>query len=311
MNKITKVVLTTILILTTIAGCSALKAQAEPIKPSVVILDTSIDASLPIFKGRVIQEVCVLEHVLTVCPNNTQFQEGSGSASSLAPQILKSAGFRHGTAMASIAVKTNAYVNVVFVRIVGYYNGYRVNPTATSVIRALDWVIANKDKYNIAAVAMSQSTHDATSLKQLCPNNLITPYADKLKELNIGLFFPAGNDGDLKQVDYPSCIPQAITVGSVDRKNIIATYSNGTPSTVDFYALGHHQDAVFPGGEITTVVGTSAANQVAAMQWATVKMIKPSLTYDELYNLLKSTATIVENGKVKGGSLINIEKATK
>lgn len=309
MNKITKVALTTILILTTIAGCSALKAQAEPIKPSVVILDTSIDASLPIFKGRLVQEVCTLEW--PVCSNQSMFQEGPGSASSLALSILKSAGFRHGTQMASISVKTNSAVNLVFVRIVGYGNGYRYNPTAVSVTKALDWVIANKDKYNIAAVAMSQSTHDAKTLKALCPTNTITPYVDKLKQLNIGVFFPAGNDGDLNQVDYPSCIPQAITVGAVDKRNIIATYSNGTPTSVDFYALGHHQDAVSPGGEITTVVGTSAANQVAAMQWATVRMVKPTLTYDELYLLLKSTATIVENGKVKGGSLINIEKATK
>ena len=158
---------------------------------------------------------------------------------------------------------------------------------------------------------MSQSTHDKLTLAKLCPTNELSPYVDNLISKNIALFLPAGNDADLKNVDYPSCIPNAITVGALDKKGNIATYSNGNPSNVDFYALGHITTAINPTGQVEAVVGTSASTQIAAMQWATVKMMKPALTYSELLNLLNTTSNTVINGTIKGGKSINIEKAIK
>lgn len=309
MNKTTKAFLAVLLTFTTAVGFTALEAQAEPIKPSVVVIDTAIDASLPVFKGRLIQEVCAMEW--TLCPNGTGFQEGPGSASTIPFTALKSSSFNHGTQMASIAVNANAYVNIIFIRIVGLtQQGYRASTTEASVVKALDWVIANKDKYAIASVAMSQGNHDLATYNILCPKSNLIKYIDTLKSMNIPLMLPAGNDGDITRVDYPACIPQAITVGAVDKFNNINSYSNGTPTQVDFYTPGTVK-AVLPGGGQTTVAGTSASVQSAAVYWATVKMVKPALSYDQIYQLLKSTSTPTNNAKVKNGSLINIEKATK
>ena len=92
--------------------------------------------------------------------------------------------------------------------------------------------------------------------------------------------------------------------------SIAAPSNAGTPTQVDFYTPGTVK-AFLPGGTLTSVSGTSASVQSAAVYWATVKMVKPKLTYDEIYTLLKTTSTLASNAKVKNGSLINIEKATK
>jgi hypothetical protein len=309
MNKITKALVAILITASTTAGYTAVTAHAEPTKTSVVVIDTAIDASLPIFKGRLVQEVCAMEWNL--CPNGTGFQEGPGSASTIPFTALRSSSFNHGTQMASIAVNANANVSIIFIRIVGLTKeGYRASTTEASVVKALDWVIANKDKYGIAAVAMSQGNHDLATYNILCPKSNLIKYIDTLKSIDIPLMLPAGNDADITRVDYPACIPQAVTIGAVDKFNNINTYSNGTPLQVDFYTPGTVK-AILPGGTQTTVAGTSASVQSAAVHWATVKMVKPNLTYDQIYTLLKTTSTLTSNAKVKNGSLINIEKATK
>jgi hypothetical protein len=63
------------------------------------------------------------------------------------------------------------------------------------------------------------------------------------------------------------------------------------------------------GGVVVPIAGTSAANIVAAVNWATLKSAKPNLSYDQVYQLLSSTATITKNSKVNGAKLINIKAA--
>jgi len=45
--------------------------------PSLAILDTGLDTSIPSIKEKLIYEVCILEW--TTCPNGQSFMEGPGS----------------------------------------------------------------------------------------------------------------------------------------------------------------------------------------------------------------------------------------
>jgi hypothetical protein len=304
MNKKLIVVATSIAMI--FAG--TVSSSAEVIKPSVVVIDTALDTSIPLLNGRIVQEVCTMEWNL--CPNGTGFQEGSTS-STIAMAYLKTSAFSHGTQMTSVVAGLNPNVNIIFIRILGITkDGYRASVTDASVVKALDWVVANQAKYNIASVAMSQGNHDLAVYNTSCKNSVLTPNIDKLKALNVPVMFPAGNSYDLTRVDYPACIPQTISVGATDKFGSIALYSNGTPGEVDFYALGV-MNVINPGNTKVAAAGTSIAVQVAATNWATVKNAKPNLSYDEIYSLFKQTATITGNSKVKMGYLINIEKATK
>jgi len=136
-------------------GAAHASLKNNNLMPSIAILDTAIDTSLPIFKNRIIQEVCVLER--GPCPNGQKLQEGPGAAT-LPENLIRKNGFDHGTQMAYLAAVTNPNMNIVFIRIIGNNpDGIRQVATEQTVFNALQWVIDNSSKYNIQAVTMAQS----------------------------------------------------------------------------------------------------------------------------------------------------------
>jgi len=242
--------------------------------PTIAILDTAIDTSLPIFKDKIIYEACVVQW--SSCPNELSVMEGPGSAT-LKPEWLLKNGFDHGTQMSSLAVMTNPNINIVFVKVIGTnINGLRQAAGEATVYNALEWVIQNKNKFNIQAVSMSQGHHNLATGSDYCPKTPITESKiDTLKSMDVGVFFPTGNARDYSRIDWPACIPSAIAIG--------ATMLN--------------------------VAGTSNATVIAATSWATIKAAKPTLTYAQIYDLISRTSINTSSSKVTSGKLINLTGA--
>jgi hypothetical protein len=276
--------------------------------PTIAILDTALDTSLPIFKDRIIFEACVTQW--SSCPNGLSEMEGTNS-STLPTNFISKNGFEHGTQMASIAISTNPNVKIVFVRIIGASTqGFRQSSGEETVYNALDWVIRNKEKFNIQAVSMSLGHTGARSASaDYCPKTPITEGKIKsLIALNVPVFFPAGNNRDYQRIDWPACIPSSIAVGATMPAETIAIYSNHDPLLTDFFALGQVK-ATNPGGRVVNVGGTSASAVIAATQWATVKSAKPNLNYSEIYDLISRTSKPTYNSKIPSGKLINLQGA--
>lgn len=288
-------------------------ANAAPIRnntvsqPTIAILDTALDTSLPIFNGRIVHEACVTEW--SACPNGQAEMEGPGSAV-MPINLMSRNGFEHGTQMASLAVSTNPNVKIVFVRIIGANTaGLRQNNSEKTIYNALDWVLRNKDKFNIQAVAMAQGHHSLLPGSDYCPKTPITESKiNSLVGAGIPVFLPAGNYRDYSRISWPACIPSSIAVGATMPTKSVAIYSNYDYQLTDFFALGTTR-ATTVGGKLVNVAGTSASAIIAATQWATVKNAKPYLTYSQVYDLLSRTATPTKNSKVTGGKLINLEAA--
>lgn len=306
MNK-KLIYLITTLLLTTPAIANAGSTNTN--SPTIAILDTAIDTSIPEFNGKIIYEACITE--FGGCANGAFQAEGPGSAS-LPLDVITKNGFDHGTQMVSTAIQTNPNIKIVFVKIVGTNprNGLRQAMSEKTVYNALSWVIANKSKFNIQAVAMSQGNHDLGPVgTNYCPKTPITE--DKiniLKSMNVPVFFPAGNGSDYSRIDWPACIPNSIATGAVLPANTIAFYSNYDPNLIDFYSLGTFKVKT-AGNTIVPIAGTSAANIVSAVNWITLINAKPTLSYDDAYKLLSSTATIINGVNVKNAKLINITGA--
>ena len=116
-----KKIITALVALTLVLPTTATAANKKNISnrtmqiPTIAILDTGIDTSLPMFKDKVIYEACVVQW--SSCPNGMSVMEGPGSAT-LKPEWLANNGFSHGTEMASIAVKTNPDINIVFDKVI-------------------------------------------------------------------------------------------------------------------------------------------------------------------------------------------------
>jgi Subtilase family len=279
------------------------------LKPAVAILDTAIDTSLPIFKDRIIQEVCLLER--GPCPNGQKFQEGPGAAS-LPSNFITKNGFDHGTQMSYLAANANSDMNIVFVRIIGNNpDGIRQVATEETVYNALQWVIDNASKYNIQAVTMAQSARNFVAGTNYCPRTPTTQSKIKsLTDAGIPVFLPAGNDFDLTRINWPACLPESIAIGATTPTSAVAVYSNYDSKLIDFYAQGT-TSSFGPGNVKVNVAGTSASIQIAAAQWIAIKSAKPSFTLSQMYDLVAKTAIRTSNSKVKNVLLINRDGAIR
>lgn len=269
--------------------------------PALAILDTALDTSLPHIKSKLIYEVCILEW--TTCPNGSDYMEGTNSSLLPASSIVKS-GFDHGTQMASAAIQANPNMNIVFVRIIGQnINGDRQIAGEASVYKALDWVLRNKDRFNIQAVSMSQGNGNVLSGTDYCPKTPITEGKIKaLADLGVPVFAASGNNRTYTKIDWPSCIPSAIAVGA-GTKNGIELYSNYDSALIDFHA-NSRATVLTAGNRTVNATGTSISTQVAAATWISVKSKKTNLTYSQIYDLLKTTSTSIK-GRQGSGGLIN------
>jgi hypothetical protein len=305
-KKITGAILALALFIPATANAANLSNKSVG-TPTIAILDTAIDTSLPIFKDKIVYEACVIQWAS--CPNGLNQMEGSGSAV-LKPEWISKNGFDHGTQMASIAVMANPNVKIVFVRIVGANSiGLRQATGEASLYNALDWVLKNKDRFNIQAVSMSQGHSNFVAGPDYCPKTPITE--QKINDLiNAGIptFFPTGNSRNYSKIDWPSCIPQSIAIGATMPAGTIAIYSNYDPLRTDFFAQGTTR-AITVGNKQINFAGTSAATVIAATQWATIKTAKPNLTYSQIYELISKTSTPTSSAKITGGKLINLQGA--
>ena len=307
-KKILAVLVTITLAIPTISANAASLQNKNVAQPTIAILDTALDTSLPIFKDKILFEACVTQW--SSCPNGLSEMEGTNS-STLKPEWISKNGFDHGTQIASIAVATNPNVKIVFVRIIGTSStGLRQSTSEATVYNALDWVIRNKDKFNIQTVSMSQG-HSAgrNPDPNYCPSTPITEgKINQLMTAGVPVFFPTGNARDYSKIDWPACIPSSVAIGATMPAETIAIYSNHDPLLTDFFALGQVK-ATNPGGKVVNVGGTSAATVIAATQWATIKASKPHLTYSQIYDLISKTSKPTYNSKITGGKLINLGAA--
>ena len=271
-----------------VSGTLTSRAVAASV-PTIAILDTAIDTSLPAFQGKIIQEVCILDW--NTCPNGKSFMEGPGAAS-MPANLINLNGFDHGTFMASTFLATNPNANILFVKIIGNTStGLRQTAGETSVYNALNWVKANAAKYNVQAVSMSQGHHNLGAAgTDYCPKTPNTVQAIKdLMALQIPVFFPSGNGRDYTRIDWPACLDDSISVGYVDQQNEISSGSNNDVAKLDFFAPGFFS-IPGPGNVMKNVAGSSSAIQVAAAQWLKLKSAKPNLTYSQILESFRATA---------------------
>jgi hypothetical protein len=283
-------------------------AKAEPTKPATVaVLDTALDTSIPLFQGRIVHEVCVLDWAS--CANKQKFMEGPGAASMPLDQMRRN-GFDHGTQMVYSLIATNPNVNVVFVRIVGATStGVRQITNETTFVNALDWVLKNKDRFNIQAVSMSQGHNNFPRVKNYCPNTPSTQSRIRsLVSAGIPLFLPAGNARDYSRINWPACIDESISVGATTDYEEIPLWSNVDVNKTDFYALGI-LDVMGPGSITKRALGTSVSVQVAAANWMQLKTAKPGYTYQQLYDTFKKTSVKVLNPVGLAGDMMTISGA--
>lgn len=296
------------ILLAVIVGVSVVPSQATASPtPTVVIIDTAFDTTVPELQGKVVQEVCVIEG--TSCPNGTGFQEGLGSAS-LPSSTALSGGFEHGTYMATVATTVNPNANLILIRISGINKkGRMLSASPNAVTMALNWVKNNASKYNIVVTSTSLSNTSFNRGANYCKINAeLQNIIVSLQSINVATAFSAGNTRDRLRVSYPACIPQAIAIGATNYSethnsvviNPISLASAGGPD-LDFYALGSWQI------RLTRMNGqTSPATAAFAANWAKQAVKLGTNDYNAIYNALRANTKPASNQFVSSNLFVDV-----
>ena len=303
------------LAITTMPAQANLKPKT--VVPTLAILDTALDTSIPSIKSRLVAEVCILDW--PSCPNKTKFMEGAG-ASVLPISMLSTNNFNHGTQMASAAIASNPNINIVFIRIVGNTTkGGQQTYGLNTLVNALTWVNNNKAKYNIVAVASAHATN-APVIKRSASSAYCLPTAvdtviSSLNNSGVPVFFPSGNSAgnpSMKgKIEWPACISQSIAVGGVETLNLdkpqVSLTSNYDVKLVDLWGE-IQQPTIYPGNVSGYSYGTSVSVQVIAAKYVHLKVAKPTLTSTELISLMKTASDPVENSYGQNVYLFKLSK---
>ena len=316
----------TILSASILLSVTAIPAQADlktkTSVPTLAILDTALDTSIPLIKSRLVGEVCILDW--PSCPNGNSFMEGEGSTT-LPMNILSNVNYSHGTQMASVALQSNSNLNIVFVRIFGNTpSGERERTGISTLVNALNWVAINKDKYNIVAVSASQGATgpviNRPSNSSYCAVTPLDKVVTDLSNSGVPVFFPSGNSGAdprmKNKIEWPACISQSIAVGGVSvssesvkrNKPRVNTQSNYDKNLVDMWGEWS-SNSIFPGNISGTSYGTSVSNQIIAAKYVALKAAKPDLSLTELITLMKSSYVPVSNLVSQKVYLFDLRKA--
>jgi len=264
---------------------------------SIAVIDSGVVTSqFP----NIITEVCILEY--SMCPNGKAQMEGVGAAN-IAPSTNTT--LTHGTEMLSIISKVNPNAKLIPIRIVGVApEGYPYLYSNDAVKLALDWVVANRAKYNITVVNVSQGRVFAGCQ---VPNGTAQDVAT-LKANNVAVIGATGNDSNRTAMNSIACLPDVVSVGATDNpdpgssgktydptaKPYIARYSNGNAQT-SFY-LNARWIVMQPNGKTKFMVGTSNATAAMSGWWS----LNRKATWQDTYNYMVSTSTSANNEWLTG-----------
>jgi hypothetical protein len=264
---------------------------------SIAVIDSGVVTSqFP----NIITEVCILEY--SMCPNGKAQMEGVGAAN-IAPSTNTT--LTHGTEMLSIISKVNPNAKLIPIRIVGVApEGYPYLYSNDAVKLALDWVVANRAKYNITVVNVSQGRVFAGCQ---VPNGTAQDVAT-LKANNVAVIGATGNDSNRTAMHSIACLPDVVSVGATDNpdpgssgktydptaKPYIARYSNGNAQT-SFY-LNARWIVMQPNGKTKFMVGTSNATAAMSGWWS----LNRKATWQDTYNYMVSTSTSANNEWLTG-----------
>ncbi len=252
----------------------------------IAVIDTGIDANHPDLKGKVVGWV--------------DFVNGR-------PSPYDDNG--HGTHVSGIAAGTGAASNGKYIGVAPKAKlvGVKVlnsqgSGLLSTILKGVDWVIKNKDKYGIKVINLSLGSNqngDGT--------DELSRAVDRAWEEGIVVCIAAGNSGpDKGTVSIPGVAKKVITVGAVDFNDKIAWFSSRGPTTDGRIK----PEVVAPGVDITApkansdgyvqMSGTSMATPHVSGVAALLIQAHPNWSPDKIKKVLIETADIVAPNQIAG-----------
>ncbi len=247
---------------------------------TVAVIDDGIDASHPMFKGRIVDPY-------NVYTQNNSLSKGEG----------------HGTHTAGLAVGSIDYLNqgaagiapdCLLMPVQVFDNN--LCPLSALVSGIMYSVHKGADVVNIS---IGPSLQGLNQLPIELQNQIALTQFKNVEKLwqrvcqiaaskNTILVFSAGNDDILSSIPPENRTNVAITVGAVDKKLYPTDFTNYGPCT-DISAPGKEIYSSFPIKDFRSCDGTSMAAPIVSGAVALMKSLKKDLTVGQARNILYNT----------------------
>ncbi|HRY18212.1 MAG TPA: S8 family serine peptidase [Candidatus Competibacteraceae bacterium] len=256
---------------------------------TVAVLDTGVDYTRVAFGSCTAPGgSCRVIHAQDFAPDDGA-QDDDGHGTNVAGIVL---GVAPGARIAALDVFRN--------------DGFAYS---SDIIEAINWVIANRDIYNIVAINLSLggNRYDVP-----CPSDVFATPIANARVAGILTTIASGNEGDKNAIDSPACVPAAISVGAVyDASQGDISWSNCTDRNIQadqvacFSNSADFLTLLAPGALITaagaTMGGTSQATPHVAGAIAVLRAAYPSESLDAIIARLSNNGVLVTdtNGVVK------------
>lgn len=203
-------------------------------------------------------------------------------------------------------------------------------------IKAIDWVIENKEKYSIDILNLSLGVEAESDLK----NDKFVQAAERAVDAGLVVVTAAGNECKNGKcptgntVSSPGISPRVITVGALDDKGTSlrsddrlwgdssrGTRSNGKP---DLVAEGsrimstlapdsEYRDAISGPANYLAISGSSQAAPMVAGAAALMLQANPGLTHDQIKDILVETADRIKGApkRAQGAGRLDLDQAVE
>ena len=196
----------------------------------------------------------------------------------------------HGTNVAGIVATVAPGTKLIGLDVFDGEGAY-----TSDIVNAINWVIANKAKYNIAAMNMSFGSSGFNN----CTTGSMAAAIASARSAGILSAVASGNSGSTT-LDYPACSPYSLSVGAVYDSNIgtvdwgCGTKDVSAPDKITcFSCTSPDLKIAAPGVKIVaagiSMTGTSQATPHVAGAIAILKSAFPNETANQLQDRLTST----------------------
>lgn len=260
----------------------------------VVVVDTGVRSSHPFLAGKVARSLCAAPD----CGGAVVERAGAGEPHPSCPRGSLAAD--HGTHVAGIAAGRG-----------GGFSGVAPDAKLISirvftceeadwehVLRALDHVAtALAPAHRIAAVNLSLG--DGSFFGSAC-DEADAAYAalalvvGKLRRLGVATVASSGNEATKTGISAPSCIEEAIAVGSTAKDDTASWFSNSAPN-LDLLAPGDGIYSSLASGGFGHMDGTSMAAPHVSGAIAAIRSAVPGAAVAEIEEALERTGKLVRD----------------
>ncbi len=210
----------------------------------------------------------------------------------------------HGTQVAGVAAAVAPESNLIGIDV--FHDG---NALSSDIGKAIDWIIDNRDLYNIVVANFSLGSDQVFGLSNcdILAGDLAGSFRD-LVDYGVLPVVSSGNNAQATGISAPACLSSAFSVGaSYDQAFANISYPSCSESNVNvdditcFTNSWSSLDMLAPGSLITTtgssVAGTSFASPHVAGAAALLIAQTPALSIAQVRQKLTASTTIIEDSR--------------